>query len=158
MTPKSESEMMTKGAMTMKATTRVEMGLMAGVLATVAMTIAVVAVTAISSAWNGFFVIQWYSWLGAVFGATGTPGQLAELGVVWFLIIGIAAGWLAGQLMKGGGYGLIGDLVLGVIGAFIGGWLFGVLGISAGGLIGRLITATIGAAVLLFLIRLIKKA
>jgi len=78
--------------------------------------------------------------------------------LLWFLIIGIAAGWLAGQLMKGGGYGLIGDLVLGVIGAFIGGWLFGVLGISAGGLIGRLITATIGAAVLLFLIRLIKKA
>ncbi|MGA2274399.1 MAG: GlsB/YeaQ/YmgE family stress response membrane protein [Bryobacteraceae bacterium] len=78
--------------------------------------------------------------------------------LLWFLIIGIAAGWLAGQLMKGSGYGLIGDLVIGVVGAFIGGWLLGAIGIFAGGLIGRLITATIGAVVLLFLIRLIKKA
>ena len=78
--------------------------------------------------------------------------------LLWFLIIGIAAGWLAGQLMKGGGYGLIGDLVIGVIGAFLGGWLLGALGIVAGGLIGRLVTATIGAVLLLFLVRLIKKA
>jgi len=78
--------------------------------------------------------------------------------LLWFLIIGIAAGWLAGQLMKGGGFGLIGDLVVGVIGAFLGGWLLGALGIVAGGLIGSLVTATVGAVVLLFLIRLIKKA
>ena len=78
--------------------------------------------------------------------------------LLWFLIIGMVAGWLAGQLMKGGGYGLVGDLVIGVIGAFIGGWLLGVLGIFAGGLIGTLITATIGAIVLLYLIRLIKRA
>jgi len=78
--------------------------------------------------------------------------------LLWFLIIGIAAGWLAGQLMKGGGYGLIGDLVIGVIGAFLGGWLLGTLGIVAGGLIGSLVTATIGAVLLLFLIRLIKRA
>jgi uncharacterized membrane protein YeaQ/YmgE (transglycosylase-associated protein family) len=80
------------------------------------------------------------------------------MNLVWFLIIGIVAGWLAGQLMKGGGFGLIGDLIIGVIGAFIGGWLFGVLGIYAGGLIGSLVTATIGAVVLLFLVRLIKRA
>ena len=78
--------------------------------------------------------------------------------LLWFLIIGIAAGWLAGQLMKGGGYGLIGDLVIGVIGAFLGGWLLGALGIVAGGLIGSLVTATIGAVLLLFLVRLIKRA
>jgi uncharacterized membrane protein YeaQ/YmgE (transglycosylase-associated protein family) len=60
--------------------------------------------------------------------------------------------------MKGGGYGLVGDLVIGVVGAFIGGWIFGALGIFAGGLIGTLIMATIGAIVLLFLIRLIKRA
>jgi len=83
--------------------------------------------------------------------------KAGNMELLWFLIIGIAAGWLAGQLMKGGGYGLIGDLVIGVIGALIGGWLFGMLGIFAGGLIGRLITATIGAVVLLFLIRLIKR-
>jgi uncharacterized membrane protein YeaQ/YmgE (transglycosylase-associated protein family) len=79
--------------------------------------------------------------------------------LLWFLLIGLVAGWLAGQLMKGGGYGLIGDLVIGVVGAVLGGWLFGVLGISAGGsIIGNLVTAVIGAVVLLFLVRLIKKA
>jgi uncharacterized membrane protein YeaQ/YmgE (transglycosylase-associated protein family) len=78
--------------------------------------------------------------------------------LLWFLLIGIAAGWLAGQLMKGGGYGLFGDLVIGVIGAFIGGWLLAAVGIFAGGLIGSLITATIGAIVLLFVVRLIKRA
>ena len=80
------------------------------------------------------------------------------MGYLWFILIGIAAGWLAGQFMKGGGFGLVGDLVVGVIGAFIGGWLFGVLGIAAGGLIGSLITATIGAIVLLFVVRLLKRA
>jgi uncharacterized membrane protein YeaQ/YmgE (transglycosylase-associated protein family) len=77
---------------------------------------------------------------------------------LWFLIIGIVAGWLAGQIMKGGGFGLLGDLVVGVIGALLGGWLFGLLGVEAGGLIGALVTATIGAIILLFLIRLIKRA
>ncbi|MGA8579319.1 MAG: GlsB/YeaQ/YmgE family stress response membrane protein [Bryobacteraceae bacterium] len=79
--------------------------------------------------------------------------------LLWFLIIGIAAGWLAGHVVRGGGYGLIGDLVVGVIGAFIGGWLLGgALRLFAGGLIGSLVTATIGAIVLLYVIRLIKKA
>ncbi len=79
--------------------------------------------------------------------------------LLWFLLIGVVAGWLAGQLMKGGGYGLIGDLVIGVVGAVLGGWLFGVLGISAGGsIIGNLVTAVIGAVVLLFVVRLIKRA
>jgi uncharacterized membrane protein YeaQ/YmgE (transglycosylase-associated protein family) len=60
--------------------------------------------------------------------------------------------------MKGGGYGLIGDLVLGVIGAFLGGWILGAVGVTAGGLIGRIVSATFGAVVLVFLTRLIKKA
>jgi uncharacterized membrane protein YeaQ/YmgE (transglycosylase-associated protein family) len=77
---------------------------------------------------------------------------------LWFILIGIAAGWLAGQIMKGGGYGLVGDLVVGVIGALLGGWLFGLAGIGAAGLLGQLIVATIGAIVLLLLLRLIKKA
>ncbi len=76
---------------------------------------------------------------------------------IWFLLIGLAAGWLAGQIMKGGGFGLIGDLIVGVIGALLGGFLFGLLGISAGGLIGSLITATVGAIVLIALLRFIKK-
>lgn len=80
------------------------------------------------------------------------------MNLLWFLLIGIAAGWLAGQIMGGGGYGLLGDLILGVIGAIVGGYLFGMLGIGAGGLLGALITATVGAIVLIALLRLIKKA
>jgi uncharacterized membrane protein YeaQ/YmgE (transglycosylase-associated protein family) len=75
-----------------------------------------------------------------------------------FFAIGAVAGWLAGILIKGGGFGLLGDIVVGVIGAIIGGYLFGLLGVQAGGLIGAIITATVGAAVLLFVVRLLKKA
>lgn len=78
--------------------------------------------------------------------------------LLWFILIGICAGWLAGQLTKGGGFGLVGDLVVGVIGALLGGWLFGQLGIAAGGLLGALITATVGAIILILLLRLIKRA
>jgi uncharacterized membrane protein YeaQ/YmgE (transglycosylase-associated protein family) len=78
--------------------------------------------------------------------------------LLWFLLIGLAAGWLAGQILKGGGFGLWGDLIVGVIGALLGGFLFGLLGISAGGLLGSLITATVGAIVLLLVLRQIKKA
>ena len=80
---------------------------------------------------------------------------------LWFLIIGAVAGWLAGILVKGSGFGLIGDLVVGILGAFIGGWLFTQFGVGMGGMpveIGALIVATVGAVVLLFVIRLIKKA
>ena len=77
--------------------------------------------------------------------------------LVIFLLVGVAAGWLAGRVMKGGGFGLFGDMIVGVIGAFLGGWLFGLLGISAGGLLGLLVTAFVGAVVLLFLIRLVKR-
>ena len=77
---------------------------------------------------------------------------------LWFILIGIAAGWLAGQIMKGSSYGLLGDLIVGVIGALLGGWLFGLAGFSAGpGLIGQLIVATIGAIVLILLLRLIQR-
>jgi uncharacterized membrane protein YeaQ/YmgE (transglycosylase-associated protein family) len=79
------------------------------------------------------------------------------MNIIWFILIGIAAGWLAGQIMKGGGFGVLGDLVVGVIGALLGGFLFGLLGISAGGLLGSLITATVGAVVLIALLRLIKR-
>ncbi|MEO8032648.1 MAG: GlsB/YeaQ/YmgE family stress response membrane protein [Gemmatimonadota bacterium] len=78
--------------------------------------------------------------------------------LILFLVIGLCAGWLAGKIMKGGGFGLVGDLIVGVIGALLGGWVFGLLGIGAYGLLGSLIVATIGAMLLLFLIRLIKSA
>ena len=75
-----------------------------------------------------------------------------------FLAIGAVAGWLGSTIMKGGGFGLLGNIVVGVVGAFIGGFLFNLLGISAGGLVGSIVTATVGAVVLLFIIGLIKKA
>jgi uncharacterized membrane protein YeaQ/YmgE (transglycosylase-associated protein family) len=75
------------------------------------------------------------------------------MSIIWFLLIGIAAGWLAGQVMRGGGFGLVGDLIVGVIGALLGGFLFGLLGLSADGLIGSLVTATVGAIALLWLLR-----
>ena len=77
---------------------------------------------------------------------------------VWFLLIGAAAGWLAGLIMKGGGFGIVGNLIVGIIGAFLGGFLFTQLGLSSGGgLVGALITSLVGAVVLLFLVGLIKK-
>jgi len=75
-----------------------------------------------------------------------------------FLAIGAVAGWLAGVLMSGGGFGLLGATVVGIIGALIGGFLFGALGISVGGLVGAIVTATVGAVVLIFILRLIKRA
>ncbi|HEV7573859.1 MAG TPA: GlsB/YeaQ/YmgE family stress response membrane protein [Thermoanaerobaculia bacterium] len=79
--------------------------------------------------------------------------------LIWFLIIGAIAGWLAGLVMKGRGFGLLGDIIVGIIGAFLGGWLFGKLGVSfGGGLAGSLIVAFLGAVILLFLVRLIKRA
>ena len=78
--------------------------------------------------------------------------------LIWFLLIGLLAGFIASRIMKGGGFGLLGDLVLGVLGAFFGSFLFRVVGLAAYGLIGQLVMATVGAAVLLALIRLIKHA
>ncbi|MDF2856963.1 MAG: Transglycosylase associated protein [Neobacillus sp.] len=74
--------------------------------------------------------------------------------MLWFLIIGIIAGWLAGNVIKGGGFGLIGDLIIGVVGSFIGGYLFKLLGISTYGTIGEILMATFGAIILLWVIRI----
>lgn len=80
-------------------------------------------------------------------------------GLLWFLLIGAAAGWLAGMLMKGRGFGVIGNILVGIVGAVIGGWLFRTLGLwPGGGLVGALFTAFAGAVVLLFVISLIKRA
>ena len=80
-------------------------------------------------------------------------------GIILWLIIGAVAGWLAGKIVEGAGFGLIVDIIVGVVGAVIGGWLAGVLGIDiGGGLIGSLIVAVVGAVILLFVLRLIKRA
>jgi len=77
--------------------------------------------------------------------------------IVWFLLIGVAAGWLASQIMKGGGSGIVTDLIVGVIGAILGGFLFGLLGLAATGLLGSLVTATVGAIVLLAGLRAVNR-
>ncbi|EPR32347.1 Transglycosylase-associated protein [Alkalidesulfovibrio alkalitolerans DSM 16529] len=78
------------------------------------------------------------------------------MGIVWFLLIGLCAGWLAGKIMRGGGFGLFGNLAVGVVGALLGGFLFSLLGITAYGLLGSLVTATAGAVVLIWLVSKIK--
>ncbi|HAS85956.1 MAG TPA: GlsB/YeaQ/YmgE family stress response membrane protein [Candidatus Competibacteraceae bacterium] len=78
--------------------------------------------------------------------------------IVIFLVIGAVAGWLAGQIIKGGGFGLVGNIIVGIIGAIIGGVLFNFLGIATFGLLASIISATVGAVILLALIGLFKRA
>ncbi len=77
--------------------------------------------------------------------------------LIWFLLIGLAAGFLAGQIMKGRGFGMVGNIVVGVVGALVGGFLSQAFGFSTSGLIGPLIVATLGAVLLLFIVGLVKK-
>jgi uncharacterized membrane protein YeaQ/YmgE (transglycosylase-associated protein family) len=82
-----------------------------------------------------------------------------EHGIIAWLVIGAIAGFLAGKIVEGGGFGLIVDIIVGIVGAVIGGYLAGVLGISiGGGFISSIIVAAIGAVILLFVLRLIKRA
>ncbi len=75
---------------------------------------------------------------------------------LYFLVIGLAAGWLAGQFMKGASFGLVGNLLVGVVGAVFGGFLFRLVGFTAYGLIADLIVATVGAVAFLYLLRFLK--
>lgn len=78
---------------------------------------------------------------------------------LWFLLVGLVAGWLAGTLVKGGGFGILGNIVIGIIGAMLGGFLFDLLGVnSGGGILWSIVVATIGAVVLLIIVRALKKA
>jgi uncharacterized membrane protein YeaQ/YmgE (transglycosylase-associated protein family) len=77
--------------------------------------------------------------------------------IVWFLLIGLVAGWLASYLIKVRGLGLVEKLVVGVIGALIGGYVFRFLPVNVSGTSGSLITATVGAAILLFVLKLIRR-
>ena len=78
--------------------------------------------------------------------------------ILLFLVVGLIAGWLAGVIMKGGGYGVIGDIIIGILGALIGGHVLGWLGVVTYGLIGSLLSALVGAIILIFVIRLLKRA
>ena len=79
-------------------------------------------------------------------------------GLIYWIVVGLIAGWLAGQVMKGGGYGVVVDIVLGILGGIVGGWVFGVLGFHAGGTIAQIIVAFVGAVILVWIARKLKKA
>jgi uncharacterized membrane protein YeaQ/YmgE (transglycosylase-associated protein family) len=78
--------------------------------------------------------------------------------VIWFLLIGGLAGFLAGKIMRGHGFGVFGDILVGIFGAVIGGFLFGLLNLASYGLLGSLVTATVGAIVLLWALRRLRSA
>jgi len=81
------------------------------------------------------------------------------MGFIEWILVGLIAGWLAGKVMKGGGYGVLVDIILGILGGILGGWLFGELGIMPGyGVIGSIIVAFVGAVILVGITRLIKRA
>ena len=83
---------------------------------------------------------------------------MAPQSIIVWLIVGAIAGWLAGQVVKGGGFGLIGDIIVGIIGAVIAGWLLPQIGIViGGGIIANIINAFIGAVILLIILRLLKR-
>ena len=78
-------------------------------------------------------------------------------GIIWWIIVGLIAGWAAGKIMKGGGYGVVADIVLGILGAILGGWVVGVLGLGGGGMIWSILVSILGAVILIWLTRLIKR-
>jgi uncharacterized membrane protein YeaQ/YmgE (transglycosylase-associated protein family) len=78
------------------------------------------------------------------------------MGFLYWIIVGLIAGWLAGKVMKGEGYGVLVDIILGILGAVVGGWVFGLLGFHAGGLIGTIIVAFVGAVILVWIVRKLK--
>lgn len=75
---------------------------------------------------------------------------------IWYIIIGILAGFIAGKIMRGGGFGLLVNLLVGIVGGVLGGWVFGLLGITTTGLIGSLFTSVIGSIVLLWVLSLFR--
>ncbi len=83
--------------------------------------------------------------------------NLSLSNVLWWLLVGLIAGFLASRVMRGGGYGLIGDIVVGLIGAFLGGWLASFLGIGSFGLIGTIVIAFIGACILLAILHAVSR-
>ena len=79
--------------------------------------------------------------------------------LIWWIIVGLIAGWAAGKIMKGRGYGPLMDIVLGMVGAIVGGWIFNTLGIyPAGGIVASIVVAIVGAIILIWLSRLLKRA
>jgi uncharacterized membrane protein YeaQ/YmgE (transglycosylase-associated protein family) len=81
------------------------------------------------------------------------------MGLLYWIIVGLIAGWLAGQVMRGGGYGAVADIILGILGGIIGGWVFGSLGVwPSAGMLGSIIVAFVGAVILVAITRVLRHA
>jgi uncharacterized membrane protein YeaQ/YmgE (transglycosylase-associated protein family) len=92
-------------------------------------------------------------------GYSTREAEMDPVTLILWIVIGAVAGWLAGMIMKGGGFGLVGDIIVGIVGALIAGFLLPKLGIFiGGGIVAAIINAVIGACILLFVIRLVKRA
>ena len=106
--------------------------------------------------------LSWFSNRSSTESTEGLRSQrrtFKEDEVIASLLVGLVAGWLAGQVMKGGGYGVLMDIVLGLLGGIIGGWVFGALGIwPAGGIVGSIVVSFVGAVILVGLTRMLKRA
>ncbi len=79
-------------------------------------------------------------------------------GLIYWIVVGLIAGWLAGKVMKGRGYGLVVDIVLGILGGIVGGFVFSLLGLHAGTTLGQIVVAFVGAVILVWIVRKLKKA
>ncbi len=85
--------------------------------------------------------------------ATFVLADISLTGVLWWLLVGVVAGFLASVVMRGGGYGIVGDIIVGIVGALIGGFLASLLGLGASGFVGTVIVAFIGACILIAILR-----
>jgi uncharacterized membrane protein YeaQ/YmgE (transglycosylase-associated protein family) len=90
--------------------------------------------------------------------ATLVFADISLSGLLWWLVVGLIAGFLASVVMRGGGYGIVGDIIIGIVGAIIGGFLASLLGLGASGLIGTIIVAFIGACILIAILRAVSGA
>jgi uncharacterized membrane protein YeaQ/YmgE (transglycosylase-associated protein family) len=90
--------------------------------------------------------------------ATLVLADISLTTVLWWLIVGLIAGFLASLVMRGGGYGIVGDIIVGLVGAFIGGFLASLVGLGSSGLIGTIIIAFIGACILIAILRLVSRS
>lgn len=80
------------------------------------------------------------------------------MSILWVLLVGLIAGWLAGVLVRGRGYGVLADIIIGILGALVGGFVFGVIGIRASNILGELMLAVIGSLIFLAIAKAIHKA
>src|ERR1700722_14634033 len=113
---------------------------------------------------RGLSVLKYCEWVTQGVDSAQSQGKHSltrrrDVGFLVWIVVGLIAGWLAGQVMKGGGYGVLVDIILGLVGGILGGWIFGLLGIWPGGaVVGSIIVAFVGAVILVAITRVLKRA